>query len=414
MNYFRRIISASLSPNSEWEDVAFSLIALVSPWRWRYGPELDAVCDWFTKCFGVRSVYLFNSGRSALLGILSAFGVRSGDEVIVQAFTCVAVPNSVLWAGATPVFCDIDDSYNLNPSDVKAKITKKTKAIVVQHTFGIPADMDAIMTIAHNHNLIVIEDMAHALGATYKGKSLGTFGDAAFFSFGRDKAVSSVWGGAAIVRKSLGPQSVQLKKYHNALPHPSYGWILQQLLHPIAFAVILPLYNLGIGKAILLGLQKCRLLSFPVYRQEKLGGRPNDFPADYPNALAILLVLQLKKLERFIRTRRARATMYARFFKGRTAISSPISPNGSSFLRYPVLCTNPRTVIAAAKAQGMLLGNWYHNVVDPRGVDFSAIGYKKGSCPKAEHAACHIVNLPTLISSGQASRITKLLSAIPL
>ena len=120
--------------------------------------------------------------------------IGEGDEVLVQAFTCVAVPNSVLWAQATPVYADIDATLNIDPIDVEKKITNRTKAIIVQHTFGIPADMDALVALAKKHNILLIEDCAHSLGATYKGKKVGTFGDAAFFSFGRDKVVSSVFG----------------------------------------------------------------------------------------------------------------------------------------------------------------------------------------------------------------------------
>src|SRR5581483_4013141 len=112
-----------------------------------------------------------------------------------QAFTCVAVPNSVLWTGAKAIYADIDETGNLDPKDLEKKITKKTKAVIIQHTFGIAANMDAIQKVLKGKKIILIEDCAHALGASYKGKKLGTFGEFAFFSFGRDKVISSVFGG---------------------------------------------------------------------------------------------------------------------------------------------------------------------------------------------------------------------------
>src|SRR3989344_9394741 len=106
----RRVISASLSPNTQLDDVYRALSVLLRPWVWQKGNAVDKVGYWFTEYFGTRSVATFNSGRSAFLALLRAFRIGKGDEVIIQAFTCVAVPNSVLWAGARPVYADIDGS----------------------------------------------------------------------------------------------------------------------------------------------------------------------------------------------------------------------------------------------------------------------------------------------------------------
>ena len=302
-----RIISASLSPNAEKEDVLAALRILFQPARWISGSGRQAVETWFAKYFGNSQALTFNSGRSALYAILRAFGIGTGDEVLVQAFTCVAVPNSVLWTGAKPVYVDIDDTLNLDPAEAERKISKRTRALVVQHTFGTPADMEKLLAIARKHRLLVIEDCAHSLGAVHNGRKVGAFGDAACFSFGRDKAVSSVFGGLALVAVRHDAAWKRLKELHSRAPYPTGFWVLQQILHPIAFAVILPLYRLGVGKGLLFALQKLRLLGFPVYAEEKEGRRPSVFPGKYPNALAVLLVHQLKKLERFNAGRRARS-----------------------------------------------------------------------------------------------------------
>jgi dTDP-4-amino-4,6-dideoxygalactose transaminase len=381
-NIFHRVISASLSPNTERDDVWKALVMLFSPWKWQYGNDVSTVERWLEKRFTLRPV-TFNSGRSALLALLRAFEIGRGDEVIIQAFTCVAVPNSILWAGAIPVYADIDDSYNIDPTQLERKITKRTKAIIVQHTFGMPAKRDEITSVAKRHNLLIIEDFAHTM-------NLPLHGDAAFFSFGRDKVISSVWGGAAIISQKHHVPSEKLKKYHKTLPMPGMFWIVQQLLHPIAFSIILPLYNLGVGKLILVILQTLKLLSFPVYAEEKQGKRPADFPAKYPNALASLLVSQLKKLERFTKTRRDIATLYGR---------------QGSYVRFPMLVGDPERVRKMAKRRGILLGNWYHNVIDPVGVNWEAVKYEQGSCPKAEEAARHMINLPTRVTEAEAKQI---------
>lgn len=387
MNYFRRVISASLSPNTESDDVWEAVKTVFSPWKWKTGQEGALVQDWFSARFG-GNIVLFNSGRSALLALLKAFDIGSGDEVIVQAFTCVAVPNSVRWAGAKPIFCDIDDSYNVDPE--KIQISSITKAIIVQHTFGKSANMKAILSIARKHNLVVIEDFAHTMSLPMKG-------DAAFFSFGRDKGLSSVWGGGAIISTKHQAPSTNLKKYHETLPMPGYFWIFQQLIHPIAFAFILPFYNIGIGKLMLVILQKLRLLSMPVYPEEKAGKQPADFPAKYPNALAALLLTQLHKLDRYTRQRKAITKMYG---------------GQGAYLRFPMRVEDRDNIRALAKREGILIGNWYHNVVDPIGVDWEAVGYMKGSCPKAEEAAKQIINLPTRIHEREARKILALLGKI--
>lgn len=369
----RRIISASLSPNTEAEDVWLALRLLCSPWRWKQGSAAGKVEAWFRARFKTECAVSFNSGRSAELAILRVFGIGHADEVIVQAFTCVAVPNSVRWAGATPVFADVDDSYSMDPKDFAKKITGKTKAVIVQHTFGIPARTDEIIAIAKKHNIRVIEDFAHTMSLPFKG-------DAAFFSFGRDKVLSSVFGGLAIMKNTS-----QLTAYHKKLEYPSYGWIFQQLFHPVAFSIILPLYTLGVGKLLLVFLQRLHMLSFPVYPEENIGKQPADFPKKYPNALATLLLLQLKKFDRFSEQRKQIVELY-----GGTGI----------LLRFPVQVADPKKTIEKAKSQGVLLGNWYHNVIDPQ-----PFGYTKGSCPNAEKLAAHVINLPTRITASEAKQI---------
>ncbi|MDP1722627.1 MAG: aminotransferase class I/II-fold pyridoxal phosphate-dependent enzyme [Candidatus Gottesmanbacteria bacterium] len=420
--FFRKIISPSLSPNTESDDVWEAVRAFLKPRSWQRGSAIDEIEHWFKDYYDASAAVSFDSGRSALYAILEAFGIGLGDDVLVQAFTCVAVPNSIRWAGATPVYVDIDKRFNIDPKDLEKKITKQSKAIIVQHTFGIPAAMDAILTIARKHNLIVIEDCAHSLGATYHNRTVGSLGDAAFFSFGRDKVLSSVWGGMAIISQKSPPKADQpmaekvksppageagqkLRQIQEKLPYPSRIWIVQQLFHPIAFAVILPLYNLIIGKVILECLKRLGLLSKPVNDQELRGEKPLFMPRRYPNALARLLMRQLVKLKRYTIKRRRTVAYYQEVFQSRNEIIMPKSIPGGVYLRFPILVQNQEEVMMRAKRAGILLGNWYTSVIDPVQVNRENVGYIAGSCPKAEIYARHIINLPTLISEDEARRV---------
>lgn len=165
-----------------------------------YGRKLVAQLK---KLTGARFVFPVTSGTHGLelaMAALSARGrIGPGDEVIVPSFTMTSTANCVLLAGATPVFADIEDTYyNLDPEDVKRRITRKTRGIIVVHYAGMPADMEKILVIARQHGLFVIEDAAHAIGATYKGKHLGTFGEIGVYSFHGTKNVSCGEGGAVL------------------------------------------------------------------------------------------------------------------------------------------------------------------------------------------------------------------------
>ncbi|MDD5529489.1 MAG: DegT/DnrJ/EryC1/StrS family aminotransferase [bacterium] len=137
-----------------------------------------------------------NSGTKALEIALKALGIKSGDEVIVPAYTFIATAYAVAEVGATPVFVDIDNnSYNISPIEIEKAITKKTKAIIPVYFGGMPADMDSILKIAKKHNLFILEDAAQAHGSEYKGKKVGTIGDISIFSFQSSKNMTCGEGG---------------------------------------------------------------------------------------------------------------------------------------------------------------------------------------------------------------------------
>lgn len=403
------MIAISLSPNTETDDVRLAFAELMTPWRWFSQTGGEHLIKYFQQTYPSSKPFLYNSGRSALYEILKAFNISAGDEVIIQAFTCVAVPNSILWVGATPVYADIDESYNLNIESVQKKITKKTKAIIVQHTLGIPAEIDKLAKFATAHNLLLIEDCAHSLGATYKGRTIGTWGDASFFSFGRDKVLSSVFGGVAIVSSKHRTAIEKIELSHASLNKSRTFWVFQQLFHPVAFALILQFYSIGLGKLFLVALQRLNLLSFPVYKEEKRGDQPADFPAQYPGALVRLASHQIKKLSKYNQNRKNIAEYYHTMLKENTHVTLPPHSEGSIYLRFPILVSNPKKLLQKAKLKGMLLGNWYHSPVDPQGVEFRKVGYIEGSCPQAEYTGLHMLNLPTRITKEEAQQVVELI-----
>ena len=157
--------------------------------------ELEAaIC----KTFGCDYAQLTSSGTSALSTALSALGIGYGDEVITPSFTFVASFEAVLSVGAVPVLVDVDDTLTLNPDAVRKAITPKTKAIMPVHMCGSMADLDALQQICKEHKLVLLEDACQSIGGTYKGKSLGTIGDAGTFSFDFVKTMTCAEGGVVM------------------------------------------------------------------------------------------------------------------------------------------------------------------------------------------------------------------------
>lgn len=170
----------------------------------------------FAKYLGVKYAFAVSSGTAALHIACRVLGIREGDEVIVPSLTFVATANAVLYCGAKPVFADITslDNFNISPDDIQEKITNKTKAIIVVHYGGYPCDMRAIMEIAEDYKLKVIEDSAHAIGAEYEGKKCGTFGDVGCFSFFANKNLVTGEGGMIVTNDDKLAEKIRIIRSH--------------------------------------------------------------------------------------------------------------------------------------------------------------------------------------------------------
>jgi len=183
-------------PSIGEEEIQEVAATLKSGWL-TMGPKTIIFEDQIAKYVGAKHAIALNSCTAALHLSLIALGIGGGDEVITSPFTFAATGNVIVQVGAKPVFVDIKrDTYNIDPEKIKEAITPRTKAIIPVHYAGQPCDMEAIMEIAQKHNLYVIEDAAHAIGAEYKGKKIGTFGNTTCFSFYATKNMTTGEGGA--------------------------------------------------------------------------------------------------------------------------------------------------------------------------------------------------------------------------
>jgi perosamine synthetase len=168
------------------------------------GPQVRKFEEEFSRIVGERDCVAVNSGTSALHVSLLALGIGVGDEVLVPSFTFAATANAVALTGATPIFVDIQPkTFNISTSDINAKITSKTRAIIAVHLFGLPADMIELSRIATTNNLLLIEDSAQAHMASINDCPVGSFGDAAIFSFYPTKNMTTSEGGICVFKNSV-------------------------------------------------------------------------------------------------------------------------------------------------------------------------------------------------------------------
>ena len=173
---------------------------------------MEALRSLLINQFGVASALLCGSGSLALEIALRACGVHPGDEVVIPAFCCSAVVAPIVAAGAVPVLADVGVELNLTAGTVAAVLTRNTKAIVVPHLFGNPAEIEAIVDMVRGQNIRVIDDAAQAFGATIGGKWVGTFGDVGVLSFGSEKVCFGLGGGALLAKhKDISSEAESLK-----------------------------------------------------------------------------------------------------------------------------------------------------------------------------------------------------------
>jgi perosamine synthetase len=190
---------------------------------WAIGPNIEEFERTVADYIGRKYAVAFNSGTSALHAILLAYNIEEGAEVIVPSFTFIATANSALFVGAKPAFADIEErTYGLNPEDVKKKISSKTKAIMPIHYGGLPCQIKELKEIAEDHKLLLIEDAAESIGAHINGKKVGSFGDAAMFSFCGNKVITTGEGGIIVTDSGEIYEKLKLIRSHGRLEKESY------------------------------------------------------------------------------------------------------------------------------------------------------------------------------------------------
>jgi dTDP-4-amino-4,6-dideoxygalactose transaminase len=216
------------APDITKADIDAVVSVLRTP-RLSIGPKMVEFEESVARFVGAPHAVAVSSGTAGLHLCLRALGIGEGDEVILPSFTFIAAGNAILYERARPVFVDIDPrTLNLDPSGLESKITAKTRAIIVVHTFGYPTDLNPILDIARTHGLAVIEDACEALGAEYRGQNAGAIGDFGVFGFYPNKPITTGEGGMVVTRHA--DHAETMRALRNQGRRPGDGWSDHRLL----------------------------------------------------------------------------------------------------------------------------------------------------------------------------------------
>jgi perosamine synthetase len=326
------------------------------------GPKTIEFENALQHYLGADSVLAVSNGTAALhLGLLG-LNVKSGDEVIVTPLSFVASANAVLYLGAKPIFADVDPAtFNIDPSKIVDCITEKTAAILPVHLAGLPAEMDTIMKIGRDHNLKVLDDSAHAIGAKYRGKMIGTIADASAFSFFSNKNLSVGEGGAVSANDQKVAEKVKLLRSHGLTKST---WSRHHDRDEESLDQLYDMVELGYN-----------------YRITEMS--------------AALGISQLSKLDSFNKRRKEVYDLYSDLLSGLSIIMQEIrSYTQHTHHVLPVLVPEGKRRFIRAYLQKKGIGTSIHYTPIHMFTYYKKLGYNLKSLPNAEMIGNRVVTLP--------------------
>lgn len=327
-------------------EVDTSLSAVLSSGAFILGPNVSSFEKEFAGYIGTKYAVAVASGTDALFLSLKALGIGEGDEVITTPLTFFATAEAISYTGAKPVFVDVDPmTHNIDPSKIEKAVTKRTKAVLPVHLWGLPADMAQVMEIANRHGLAVVEDCAQSAGAVYKGKKTGSFGAAGCFSFFPTKNLGCYGDGGMITTNDDNIYE-KLKLLHL---HGSKSRGVHEMIG----------YNSRLDEI-----------------------------------QAAILRIKLKRLDIWNAARRKNAEYYSSQFS-KLGIKCPAEPSGTEHVyhQYTIETGEREKTIESLKAAGVSAFVYYPNPLHLQKA-YDGLGYKKGDLPASEMIGERMLSIP--------------------
>ena len=351
--------------------------------------DFDALKAHLAKRYNVgeENVFLYHNGRSAISAGLRAIVPKKNGEhpgVVITALTCYAVVEAVKSAGFTPVFADIDEKtlhFNGKTLEDALKKHKNVRAVIVQNNLGHPADIKSIRTVAKKHNLVLVEDLAHCAGISYKdGKEAGSYGDFVALSFGKGKSVDTISGGALVLRSKEFTyvergrfKTKELKLPKEPTKKPKFGDRFRDRFYPLFGKMIRGLYFFRLGKLFTSFLLK-------THQIKRSADATLDLKVKLTNWQAKLALKQLESL-----------------------------PKNRQPLREFFFVDDRNIVLNELERKGFVMGDtWYDIPVSPERY-YKKVNFPENECPVATELSQHIVNLPTHYTKTELSPARKII-----
>jgi len=351
----------------------------------------------FARLCGAPHAFSFWKGRIALYAILKAMRIEPGDEIILPGYTCVVDVNPIRYLGAKPVYVDIEpETFNLDVNLLPEKITSRTKVIIAQHTYGYSCDLDRIIEIANRKGIAVIEDACLALGSKYKGRLVGTFGKAAYFSFQWNKLYNTGIGGMALTNdlalaqqiESLCQEEIHKPTFKELTILTAQLVVHRAFVFPTTTAVAQSIFRVLTRAGLVVGSSK--------YGEYAAAPAEATFFKAMGWVQALSGLVQLGKISKNIAHRKEIVALYDELLekKGwppRRYDSAKMDP---VMVRYPLRIDDKKRALLEAPRAGVEIGDWFNSVLHQVEIPLSDYGYELGMCPQGEKAARTIVNLP--------------------
>jgi dTDP-4-amino-4,6-dideoxygalactose transaminase len=391
-NWFGRHL-ALLGGTTSYGDCFAAVRTMLRPGTLVQGRFIEQFEQAFAERAGASQGISFLNGRVALYAILRSLGIGEGDEVLLQVPTHIVVANAIRYTGAKPVYVDCGKvSFNIDLEHAAQRVTPRAKVLLLQHTYGIPVDMEAAQAFADEHGLIVLEDCVHSLGATYRGRPTGGFGHASFFSTEETKMISTSLGGMAVTSDE--PLAEKLRTFRtDECAQPGRWLAAQYLIKLMAYQVLTGPRAHRLARPMYDMLGGYQPLPIPVTQIDAVGERPDDYLQILSNGQARMGLRQLQggRLEKNLAHRRMIAGIYAETFP----LAEGTVPEGAdpSWCRYPIRVKN-RPLVEERLKPFAVPGIWFSTVMEEATANEHG-GYEAGDCPNAEAVVGHVINLPT-------------------
>jgi dTDP-4-amino-4,6-dideoxygalactose transaminase len=336
-------------------------------------------------------------------------GVQKDDEIILPAFTCVVVPNAILYLGAKPIYVDISpENYNINIDLLEKTITTRTKVIICQNTFGLSSNIEQMIQIAKRHNLFSIEDCTHGFSGYYNGNPNGSYCDAAFYSTQWNKPFSTGIGGFLVVNNQELINKIEQLEGKKIKPSLMDKTILAFLLffnryfvNRYTYWTMIKFYRFLSKNNLIIGSNQGGELS-----GVKI---PKDYFKDISSVQVNAGIRQLKQLDKVNKLRKNNALEYTQFLKdqNKTFVSENLFDN-HLFLKYPLLVKNRKLLLKLAEKEKITLGDWFLSPLHPVEGSLKLWNLNSEFFPQGTSISKKIVNLPTDIEDN--SKVLKFLT----